>query len=125
MIGGRAGGIPHQIEDGGNGFLVETVTQAAERIIQLVRDPELRRRLGARARETVRARFPDDPANGRLARPHRLLRGQLSAQRHPQRMKTRPPTRLRTLLEVCGGRSHAVTRLSTDALLPEPVPPVP
>jgi len=57
VIGGRAGGIPHQIEDGVNGFLVETVAQAAERIIQLVRDPELRRRLGARAQETVRARF--------------------------------------------------------------------
>lgn len=57
VIGGRAGGIPHQIEDGVNGFLVETVAQAAERIVQLVKDPELRRRLGARARETVRARF--------------------------------------------------------------------
>lgn len=57
VIGGRAGGIPHQIENGVNGFLVETVAQAAGRIIQLVRDPELRRRLGARARETVRARF--------------------------------------------------------------------
>ncbi len=57
VIGGRVGGIRHQIEDGINGFLVDTVEQAAERIIQLVKDPTLRERLGARARETVRTRF--------------------------------------------------------------------
>jgi trehalose synthase len=57
VIGGRVGGIRRQIEDGVNGFLVDTVEQTAERIVQLVRDPELRRRLGAAARETVRARF--------------------------------------------------------------------
>jgi trehalose synthase len=57
MIGGRAGGISHQIRDGFNGFLVDTVEQAAERIVQLLQDPALRRRLGAQARESVRGRF--------------------------------------------------------------------
>jgi len=57
VIGGRTGGIRHQIEDGFNGFLVDTVEQAAERIVQLLRDPELRRRLGAQAHESVRERF--------------------------------------------------------------------
>ena len=57
VIGGRAGGIKHQIEDGENGFLVDSVEQAAERIVQVIRDRKLRERLGARAKESVRRRF--------------------------------------------------------------------
>ncbi|SME93507.1 trehalose synthase (ADP-glucose) [Tistlia consotensis] len=57
VIGGRVGGIRHQIEDGVNGFLVESVEQAAGRIVQLLQDAELRHRLGRRARQTVRDRF--------------------------------------------------------------------
>jgi trehalose synthase len=57
VIGGDCGGIRHQIEDGRNGFLVSSVPQAAERIVQLVQDADLRRRLGQAARETVRSRF--------------------------------------------------------------------
>ena len=57
VIGGDVGGIRHQIVDGENGFLVGTVDQAAERIVQLLRDKDLRRRLGDRARETVREKF--------------------------------------------------------------------
>jgi trehalose synthase len=57
VIGGRVGGIRHQIEDGVNGFLVDSVDQAAERIVQLVRDRALRERLGAHARRTVCERF--------------------------------------------------------------------
>jgi trehalose synthase len=57
VIGGRVGGIRHQIEDGVNGFLVDSVEQAAERIVQLLRDRTLRERLGAAARRTVGERF--------------------------------------------------------------------
>lgn len=57
VIGGRVGGIRHQIEDGVNGFLVESVEQAAERIVQLVKDADLRARIGEKARQTVRDRF--------------------------------------------------------------------
>lgn len=57
VIGGRVGGIRHQIEDGVNGFLVETVEQAAERIVQVLKNPGLRRTLGEKAKETVRERF--------------------------------------------------------------------
>ncbi len=57
VVGGNVGGIRHQITDGVDGFLVDTVEQAAARIVQLVRDPDLRRRIGAAARETVRRRF--------------------------------------------------------------------
>ena len=57
VIGANVGGIRHQIRDGENGFLVDTIEQAAARIVQLIKDPKLRQKLGARARETVRERF--------------------------------------------------------------------
>jgi trehalose synthase len=57
VIGGDVGGIRYQIEDGVNGFLVSSVEQAAERIVQLVGDPQLRQELGEKARETVKERF--------------------------------------------------------------------
>lgn len=57
VIGGRVGGIRQQIEDGVNGFLVESTEAAARRIVELVRNPKLARQLGKRAKETVRSRF--------------------------------------------------------------------
>ncbi len=57
VIGGNVGGIRHQIEDGVNGFLVDDVEAAAQRIVQVVRDRRLRETLGRKARESVRARF--------------------------------------------------------------------
>ncbi len=57
VIGGNVGGIRYQIEDGVNGFLVNNVEEAAARIVQLVKDEELRRRLGQTGRETVRQKF--------------------------------------------------------------------
>lgn len=57
VIGSKVGGIKHQIKDGENGFLVETVEQAADRIVQVVKDPALRDRLGRRAKESVRRHF--------------------------------------------------------------------
>jgi trehalose synthase len=57
VIGGNVGGIRYQIEDGVNGFLVNTVEEAAARIVQLVKDEALRRRLGEAGRETVRKKF--------------------------------------------------------------------
>jgi trehalose synthase len=57
VIGGNAGGIRHQIEDGINGFLVSSIEEAANRIVQLVKDGDLRGHLGQKARETVKQRF--------------------------------------------------------------------
>jgi len=57
VIGGDVGGIRRQIKDGENGFLVKTPDQAAERIVQVLRDPGCRERIGSRARETVRENF--------------------------------------------------------------------
>lgn len=57
VIGGNTGGIRYQIEDGVNGFLVSTVEEAAERMVQLLKDEKLRRQLGKIARETVKEKF--------------------------------------------------------------------
>jgi trehalose synthase len=57
VIGGNVGGIKHQIEDGVSGFLVNSVEEAATRIVEVIKDPGLRERLGRNARETVRSRF--------------------------------------------------------------------
>jgi trehalose synthase len=57
VVGGNVGGIRHQIQDGVNGYLVENVQHAAERIVQLLKDPRLREQLGRRAKETVREHF--------------------------------------------------------------------
>lgn len=57
VIGGNVGGIRRQIENGVNGFLVETVEQAAERMVEVVQNQALRRKLGEAARESVRKKF--------------------------------------------------------------------
>jgi trehalose synthase len=57
VIGGNVGGIRYQIEDGVNGFLVSSVEQAAERIVQLIKDKRLRKTMGQRARQTVMKKF--------------------------------------------------------------------
>ncbi|HWC30338.1 MAG TPA: glycosyltransferase [Dehalococcoidia bacterium] len=51
VIGGNAGGIAEQIRDGYNGYLVDDVEQCAQRIVELLRDAALRRRLGEHAHE--------------------------------------------------------------------------
>jgi trehalose synthase len=57
VVGGNVGGIRRQIQDGQNGFLVATVAEAAERIVQVLKNSSLREVLGSQARETVREKF--------------------------------------------------------------------
>ncbi len=57
VIGGNVGGIRYQIRDGVNGFLVSSVEEAADRIVQVITDPDLRNRLGREAHESVRRNF--------------------------------------------------------------------
>jgi len=57
VIGGNVGGIRYQIKDGVNGFLVSSIEEASERIVQLVQDKELREQMGQKAKETVRQQF--------------------------------------------------------------------
>ncbi|MBI4300892.1 MAG: glycosyltransferase [Chloroflexi bacterium] len=57
MVAGRAGGIPIQLEDGVSGYLIDNVEQCADRIIDLLKDRDLARKMGERGREKVRREF--------------------------------------------------------------------
>ncbi len=57
VIGGNVGGIRIQIENGVNGYLVDTPEECAWRIVELLKDPDLRSRMGKAAKESVRQRF--------------------------------------------------------------------
>lgn len=57
VIGGNVGGIRHQIDDGVNGYLVGNTDEAAERILRLLRDENLRKSMGKNGREKVRKNF--------------------------------------------------------------------
>jgi trehalose synthase len=56
-IGGDVGGIPLQIVDGQDGYLVSNSEDAAKRSIEILSDPELGRRLGRAGKERTRERF--------------------------------------------------------------------
>lgn len=57
VIGGNVGGIRYQIDDGVNGYLVSSVSEAAEKIVDLVKNKELRREMSENAREKVKEQF--------------------------------------------------------------------
>ena len=57
VIAGRVGGLRLQIEDGESGFLVSSVDEAADRLVELLRDREAREGMGKVAHERVRQRF--------------------------------------------------------------------
>lgn len=57
VIGGNVGGIPKQIEDGVNGYLVSSIEEAADRIVRLVQNPDLCARMGNKAHKTVKDQF--------------------------------------------------------------------
>jgi glycosyltransferase involved in cell wall biosynthesis len=55
----RVGGNAEALTDGVNGFLVESEDEdaMADRLLRLLREPELRREMGRAARQTVESRF--------------------------------------------------------------------
>ncbi|NWF55786.1 MAG: glycosyltransferase family 4 protein [Syntrophaceae bacterium] len=59
VVASRVGGIPEIIEDGKTGFLVEpeNFSGVAEKVIHLLKNPELRRLMGDRGRQFVEARY--------------------------------------------------------------------
>jgi trehalose synthase len=57
VIGGDAGGIRVQINDGVTGFLVSSAEQCAQRLVELLQDDTLTARIGDAAKESVRKRF--------------------------------------------------------------------
>jgi trehalose synthase len=59
VVASNVGGIPGQIEDGRNGFLLEPkdIEGFADRIVHLLKDPKEAEHLGQNATETVRQKF--------------------------------------------------------------------
>ena len=57
VIGGDCGGIRLQIRDGENGFIADTAALCAERVVALLKDKALARRIGKAARESVSRRY--------------------------------------------------------------------
>jgi trehalose synthase len=57
MVAGDVGGIPLQIDDGVSGFLVRSPEEAGKRTIEVLRDPELAKRVGRAGKERARERF--------------------------------------------------------------------
>ncbi|MFO8037508.1 MAG: glycosyltransferase [Anaerolineales bacterium] len=57
VIGGNVGGIKYQVDDGENGYLVSSIEEAAQKIVTLIEDPDLREEMGHKARESVRDNY--------------------------------------------------------------------
>ena len=57
VVAGKVGGIVIQIQDGVSGYLVSSPEACAERSVELLRDPALRKRMAAVGREHVRENF--------------------------------------------------------------------
>jgi trehalose synthase len=57
VIGGNVGGIQLQIEDGVNGFLVNSIDEAADRVLYLLKHPERAKEMGKNGREKVKNHF--------------------------------------------------------------------
>jgi trehalose synthase len=57
VVGGRCGGITLQIDDGVDGFLVDSVEDCAKRTLELLNDPARADEMGASGREHVRHSF--------------------------------------------------------------------
>ncbi|MBI2079030.1 MAG: glycosyltransferase [Euryarchaeota archaeon] len=99
VVGGRVGGIPLQVRDGREGFLVKDPAEAASRVVRLLRDPALAARLGRAGRAHVKRRFllprlvldelrflaalGDAPAARRATRVARRPRRRSRSQDHP------------------------------------------
>jgi len=57
VVGGNVGGIPLQIRDGEDGFLVDSADECGRRVAELLRDESRRERMGNAGREHVRDHF--------------------------------------------------------------------
>ncbi len=57
VIGGNVGGIRYQIKDGENGFLVSSQDEAAQRIVDLLKNKKLCASMGKKARESVKQNY--------------------------------------------------------------------
>jgi trehalose synthase len=56
LVGARVGGIPMQV-DGGGGILIDTIPEAAEACVKILKDPDFARRIGRLGKEHVREHY--------------------------------------------------------------------
>jgi len=95
VVGGNVGGIPLQIRDGWNGYLVSTIEETADRILHLLRHPEKAREMGRRGREFVREYYLlPRGVQDHLTVADQLVNGRITARDsvicyHPQVVTTR------------------------------------
>ncbi|GAA0408135.1 glycosyltransferase family 4 protein [Streptomyces luteireticuli] len=68
VVAGDSGGAPDAVLEGGTGFVVRggSASACADRLVELLLDPGLRARMGARGREWVEERWRWDLLAGRL-----------------------------------------------------------
>jgi trehalose synthase len=57
VVAGNVGGIPLQVKDGWNGYLVSTVQETADRLFHLLKNPDLAETMGRRGKDFVRENF--------------------------------------------------------------------
>lgn len=57
VVGGNVGGIPMQIINGVNGFLVNNIQEAAEKTLYLLKHPEEAKKMGAKGKEHILKNF--------------------------------------------------------------------
>jgi trehalose synthase len=57
MVAGNVGGIPLQVHDGETGYLVGSASECADRVKEILREPELGRQLARAGKEHVRKNF--------------------------------------------------------------------
>ena len=57
VVGGNVGGIPLQVIDGVNGFLVSNIQEAAEKTLYLLKHPQEAKKMGAKGKEHVLKNF--------------------------------------------------------------------
>ncbi len=117
VVAGRAGGIPLQLEDGCSGYLVDSVEECAQRVLELLSDPERRHEFGERGQRTraravpapaahrrraaalpVGARLREPGSRWRVGRVARRAAGSGVRDAHRQRARTAPGVRWERLL---------------------------
>jgi trehalose synthase len=57
VVGGNVGGIPLQVLDGVNGFLVNNVEEAAEKTLYLLKNPNEAKKMGTKGKEHILKNF--------------------------------------------------------------------
>jgi trehalose synthase len=57
VVGGNVGGIPLQVLDGVNGFLINSVSEAAEKMLYLLKHPAEAKMMGAKGKDHVKKNF--------------------------------------------------------------------